>query len=108
MSFFENYVAENLKDPKFAKEWSDSELEYTLARNIIRYRNRLGLTQSEVATRMNTKQNAVSRIENGNQNVTLKSLKLLAAALKTDVPSLMKENDEKQDEQSNKSNLVKN
>ncbi|WP_052131451.1 helix-turn-helix domain-containing protein [Planococcus sp. CAU13] len=107
MSFLESYVEENLKDPEFAKEWADSELEYTLARNIIRQRNRLGLTQSEVALRMHTKQNVVSRIENGSQNVTLKSLKLLAAALQTDVPSLMQEYDEKQDEQKTSSDLVK-
>lgn len=108
MSFLESYVAENLKDPGFAKEWAESELEYTIARNIIRHRNRLGLTQSEVASRMHTKQNVVSRIENNSQNVTLKSLKSLAAALQTDVPSLMQEYDEKQDEKKNGSNLVKN
>lgn len=107
MSFLESYVAENLKDPEFAKEWADSELEYTIARNIIRRRNRLGLTQSEVASRMHTKQNVVSRIENGSQNVTLKSLKSLAAALQTDVPSLMQEYDEKQDEKKTSSDLVK-
>lgn len=106
MSFLESYIAKNLKDPEFANEWADSELEYTLARNIIRQRNRLGLTQNEVALRMHTKQNVVSRIENRNQNVTLKSLKSLAAALQTDVPSLMQEYDKNQDEQTNSSNLV--
>ncbi|MDJ0332238.1 hypothetical protein [Planococcus sp. S3-L1] len=40
MNFLESYVVQNLKDPEFAKEWADSELEYTIARNIIQLRIR--------------------------------------------------------------------
>ena len=42
---------------------------------------------------MRTRQSVISRIESGHQNTTLRSLKLLADILQTDVPSLMKDVD---------------
>ena len=89
MSFFEDYLLKSLQDPEFKKEWENSELEYIIARNIIQRRIKLGLTQQDIATRMRTKQSVISRIESGHQNTTLRSLKLLAEILQTDVPSLM-------------------
>ena len=41
----EDYLSKSLQDPEFKKEWENSELEYIIARNIIRRRNKLGLTQ---------------------------------------------------------------
>ncbi|WP_040681144.1 hypothetical protein [Paenisporosarcina sp. TG20] len=56
MSFFDEYLKKSLEDPAFKKEWDNSELEFTIARNIIRRRKRLGLTQHDIASRMKTKQ----------------------------------------------------
>ncbi|TDL95535.1 helix-turn-helix domain-containing protein [Macrococcus carouselicus] len=108
MSFLNDYLEENLKDPEFAKEWEDSELEYTLARNIINRRKNLHLTQREVAERMHTKQNVVSRIENGNINVTLKTLKAIAGALQTDVSSLVRNEESGRTSQIDHSNFIRN
>lgn len=108
MSFLNDYLEENLKDPEFAKEWEDSELEYTLARNIINRRKNLHLTQREVAERMHTKQNVVSRIENGNINVTLKTLKSVAVALQTDVSSLVRNEESGRTGQIDHPDLIKN
>lgn len=107
MSFFDEYLAKSLEDPEFQKAWADSELEYTIARNIIQRRKKLGLTQHDLALRMNTKQSVISRIENGNQNVTLGSLKALADILQTDVPSLMLEEEESSSEEMGKRRLVR-
>ena len=108
MSFLNDYLEENLKDPEFAKEWEDSELEYILARNIINRRKNLHLTQREVAERMHTKQNVVSRIENGNINVTLKTLKSVAVALQTDVSSLVRNEESGRTGQIDHPDLIKN
>ena len=89
MSFFEDYHSKSLQDPEFKKEWENNELEYIIASNIIQRRIKLGLTQQDIATRMKTKQSVISRIESGHQNTTIRSLKLLAEILQTDVPSLM-------------------
>ena len=35
MSFFDNYLAKRLQDPKFKKEWEESEEEYLAIRNAI-------------------------------------------------------------------------
>lgn len=107
MSFFDKYLSKSLEDPEFRKEWKDSELEYRIARNIIQRRKKLGLTQDEIAVRMNTKQSVISRIETGNQNVTISSLKALAKILETDVPSLMKDEEESSTEDMGKYRLVR-
>ena len=91
MSFIKDYLSDNLKNPEFKEAWEASELEYIVAKNIISRRKSLGLTQSDVAARMKSKQSVVSRIEAGHQNVTLGSLKAIADALQTDVPSLFQE-----------------
>jgi len=93
MGFLDDYLSKSLQDPEFKKEWENSELEYIIARNIIRRRNKLGLTQHDIAARMRTRQSVISRIESGHQNVTLRSLKSLADILQTDVPSLMNDTD---------------
>lgn len=94
MSFFKEYLSKSLEDPEFKKEWEDSQLEYIMAKNIIQKRKELGLTQGDIATRMKTKQSVISRIETGHQNMTIGSLKALAAILQTDVPSLMRDDEE--------------
>lgn len=88
MSSFEKRLAKRLEDPKFAAAWKETELEYLVARNIIKQRKALGLTQNELAKRLNTKQSVISRIEAGNSNITLKTLGDIAKALDTDVSKL--------------------
>lgn len=107
MGYLDNYISESLSDPVFKKEWKDSELEYIIARNIIQRRNKLGLTQHDIATRMKTRQSVVSRIESGHQNVTLKSLKSMAEILQTDVQSLMNDPDDQTEIDSSKYKLVR-
>lgn len=89
MSDFKKRLAKRLEDPGFAEAWKETELEYLLARNIIKRRKKLGMTQVELAKRLRTTQSAVSRIEAGNSNVTLKTLGDLAKALDTDVNNLI-------------------
>lgn len=78
MSFLNRYVSERSEDPNFRKEWEESKTEYELARRIIQLRKARGITQEDLARLMRTKQSAISRIENGDQNITLSTLKKLA------------------------------
>lgn len=89
MSDFKKRLAKRLEDPEFAKAWEETELEYLLARNMIKRRKKLGMTQSELAKLLNTTQSVVSRIEAGNSNVTLKTLGDIAKALDTNVNNLI-------------------
>ena len=48
---------------------------------IIEKRLQKGLTQSDLADRIGTKQAAIARIESGNYNLSIKSLEKIAHAL---------------------------
>lgn len=81
MGFLEKRLKKRLNDPEFKKEWERSELEYQVARQIIKIRKELGYTQKQVAQMLDTKQSAISRIENGDQNMTLAMMNSVAKAL---------------------------
>ena len=70
-----------LKDPKFRKAYEESRLEYEIARAIIRARIEKGLTQKQLADKLNTKQSVISRVESANTTPSLSLLKRLAQAL---------------------------
>ena len=72
---------ELLKDPEFAEEYEALRPEYELARRLIALRIERGLTQQEVALKMNTTQSVISRLESGSANPSLATLKRLADAL---------------------------
>ncbi len=72
-----------LKDPKFKKAYEESQLEYEIARAIIRARIENGLTQKQLAQKLNTKQSVISRVESANTTPSLSFLKRLAQALNT-------------------------
>lgn len=52
-----------------------------IARLVILRRSELGLTQSELARRMNTSHSAISRLESGQHRTSLATLERLARAL---------------------------
>ena len=72
-----------LKDPEFRKVYEKSRLEYEIARAIIRARIEKGLTQKQLADKLNTKQSVISRVESANTTPSLSFLKRLAQALNT-------------------------
>lgn len=72
-----------LKDPKFRKAYKESQLEYEIARAIIRARIEKGLTQKQLARKLHTKQSVISRVESANTTPSLSFLKRLAQALNT-------------------------
>mgnify|MGYP006301179107 FL=1 len=69
-----------MNDPEYAKNYQDQDEEFSIARELILARTRIGLTQEEVARRMGTTQSAVARMESGKPLPSLRSLKRYAQA----------------------------
>ncbi len=59
----ELFKKELLSDPEVAKYYDKLEEEYQLIREMLRARNKAGMTQTEVAKAMQTTPSAVSRLE---------------------------------------------
>lgn len=70
-----------LKNPKFREALKEIELEYQIARAIIKARIDKGLTQGELASKLFTKQSVISRVENAKTTPSLSFLKRLASVL---------------------------
>ncbi len=79
---FEDYLKEQLKKPKFRKEYEALEEGFSLAKEIIALRIKNKLTQKQLAQQVGTSQPAIARIESGSyHNVSLSFIRRLAAAL---------------------------
>lgn len=85
MNDLQQHIQDSLKDPEFSRVWAESEVSYEITRQIIALRLQRGLTQKEVAQRVGTTQSVIARIENGEQNISLKTLTKLANALKANI-----------------------
>ncbi len=80
---FKEHKKQLMKNPSFRKAYEESELEYQIARALIRARIEKGLTQAKLAKKLHTTQSVVSRVESGNSLPSLSFLKRLAEALGT-------------------------
>ncbi|MDD4563057.1 MAG: helix-turn-helix transcriptional regulator, partial [Syntrophomonadaceae bacterium] len=58
---------------------------YEISRQLIALRLKRGMTQKDVARQAGTTQSVIARIENGEQNISMKTLTKLAEALKADI-----------------------
>ncbi len=74
-----------MKDPKYAKAYADLAPEYAVARAVIEARVLAGLTQEELAVRMDTKQSTIARLESGRTRPTTETLARLAVATGTEL-----------------------
>lgn len=73
--------AESEKDPRWAEAYAKADIEVRLALQIIKARKKAGLTQGQLARAAGTTQSVISRIESGNQNLTVKTLARIATVL---------------------------
>lgn len=93
MDDLNRYIEKQMNDPEFKQMWEENEVEYRIARNIIHERYKLGLSQSELANRIDMTQSVIARIESGNKNITIKTLEKVAKGLNTNI-SYLTRNDE--------------
>ena len=68
------------KDPDFRKADAALEDEFAIVATILRARAAAGLTQAELARRMDTTQGAIARLESGASLPSTRTLVKLAAA----------------------------
>jgi ribosome-binding protein aMBF1 (putative translation factor) len=70
-------------DPEYRAEFAALEEEFALASVLIEARTRAGLTQEQLADRMNTTQAVIARLESGRVKPSTRTLERLAKATGT-------------------------
>ena len=78
---FRESLNEQLKDPDFRAEYEALEPEFQIIRAMLNGRAMLNLTQKDLAERSGITQADISRLENGNANPSIRTLKKLASAM---------------------------
>ncbi len=75
------WLNQELKTPGFKKGLEKARARRRVAREIYQARKRAGISQPELARRLHTSQAAISRMEAGNQNMTIDIIENIAMAL---------------------------
>lgn len=75
---YTRHLNELLQDPEFREIWEADEAEYQMRCAIIQARIETGMTQKQLAEATGMNQRAISRIEMGNTNPTVRTLGRLA------------------------------
>ena len=82
---FEEFEAKLLEKPEIRREYEALKPKYDMIRSLIARRSKLGISQTELARIIGTKQPAISRLEKGDYNTTLSTFFKVAEALDLDV-----------------------
>ena len=80
-SSFDTYVSKKLEDPIFREEYDALEPEFSIIHAMIDARKKSGLTQKDLADKTGLSQGDISKIERGNGNPSLNTLKRLAEGM---------------------------
>jgi len=78
---FSDYLDSKLQNPEFKKEWDNIQPELDMIQAIIDARKYKNMTQKELAEKTGINQADISKIENGNANPSLSTLKRLAEGM---------------------------
>lgn len=71
------------KNPRWKEAYAEADIEVRLALQIAKARAKARMTQGQLAKAVGTTQSVISRIEAGNQNLTVRTLSKIAAVLHT-------------------------
>ncbi|EHK6027580.1 helix-turn-helix transcriptional regulator [Vibrio parahaemolyticus] len=80
MSNLQSLKKKALANPEVKAEYDALESEFSVISTLLSMRETAGLTQSQVAERMGTKESNISRLEKGTGNPTIKTLMKYAKA----------------------------
>ena len=84
MGSFDGWLKKKLESRTFRKEFRQARLAVEVAHQIVKLREKLRISQGELARRMGTKQQTISRLENGEyEGFTLKTLMKIAVATRS-------------------------
>jgi HTH-type transcriptional regulator / antitoxin HipB len=82
MSDLQKYISKRKKtDPEFAVGFSEGYENFKIGVLLRQARESAGVTQEEVAGKLNTKKSAISRIENHAEDIRLSTLRKYAEAI---------------------------
>ncbi|NLT22263.1 MAG: helix-turn-helix transcriptional regulator [Syntrophorhabdus sp.] len=82
MSDLKKYIGKRKKiDKEFAEGYKEGYEQFKIGAMLRQARESAGLTQEELALRLNTRKTAISRIENHAEDIKLSTLERFAAAL---------------------------
>lgn len=79
------FLDKKLKEKTFVKAYQEIEDLLRVGVTIAAAREKAGLSQAQLARKLHTTQSVISRIENGNQNLSLKMLAKIAKCLQCEV-----------------------
>ena len=83
MTLVRDLHMEWMKDPEYRREYEALEEEFSLMRALIEARIGAGLTQEQLAERMETSQSAIARLESGRSLPSGRTLQRFAEATGT-------------------------
>ncbi len=82
MSDLQRYIEKRkVRDSEFAKNYELGYQQFKIGAMLKLAREEAGLTQEELARRLNTKKSAISRIENHAEDIKLSTLEKIVRAL---------------------------
>ena len=81
MKKYNDFLAEQLKDEEFKKEYDNLQPEFDVIRAIVEARTSQNLTQKQLAERTGIHQADISKLENGTRNPSINLLKRLAEGM---------------------------
>ena len=82
---FQEYLAEQLKDPKFKKSYDYYGRQLEIAYQILQLRKQKNISQSQLAKILGTRQSNIARMESGQQNFTTSTLQKIANVFKCEL-----------------------
>ena len=81
MTKFNDFLKEQLNDPLLRAEYEALEPEFTIIQAMIDARKSAGLTQKQLSEKTGIAKADISKLENGNANPSLRTLRRLASGL---------------------------
>ncbi len=81
MTPFEEILTEDLQGSAFRREWERTEIARAVALQVVQYRAAHHLTQEELAAKLSVKQPAIARLESGDHQPSVMTLRRLADRL---------------------------
>lgn len=82
MSDLKTYISNRkVKDSEFSEGYEDGYQSFKIGALLRQAREESGLTQEEIAKKLNTKKSAISRMENHAEDIKLSTLEKFASVL---------------------------
>ena len=75
---YEKHLREELKDRKFKRAFEEERARLEIAYTIAELRKKSSISQKELAEKLDTTQSVVARMETGQQNFTIETLRKIA------------------------------